>query len=172
MKIALFGGSFDPIHMGHLKIIKALINELNVDKVLVIPTNVNYYKKNNLMFTYNQRLDFCRLMTNDIDNVEVSEIERNIKDDEGFSDTVIKLKEMYPLDELLTVIGSDSYNYINTWRRYNLILDNSKLVVVTRPNQNIDSNMGIEHIKLELNEDISSTMIRESIKSLILDKKD
>ena len=49
MKIDIFGGTFDPIHKGHLNIILNLFNKLNIDKVIIVPTNVKYYKKNNLL---------------------------------------------------------------------------------------------------------------------------
>ena len=57
MRVAIFGGSFDPIHRAHMEIIKRLIYELKMDKVIIVPTNVTYYKKNNQMLTFNERLE-------------------------------------------------------------------------------------------------------------------
>ena len=128
MKIAIFGGSFDPIHKGHLEIIGKLFDDFQMDKVIVIPTNVSYYKKSKAMFTFDKKLELCTLVINNNEklknlNIEVSDIERTIRDDEGFAHTILRLKDIYPNDQLFTVIGSDSYNYINTWRSYKLIYE-------------------------------------------------
>ena len=172
-KIAIFGGTFDPIHKAHLEIIKKLFLNLNIDKVIVIPTNVSYYKKNNQMFTYDERIKICRLAINNDEylknkEIEISDIERNIDENEGYSHTLIKLKSLYNDDILYTVIGSDSYNYINTWRNYEDIIKNSKLVVVTRPNNIIDESINILYDEIKLNDPISSTKIRNDIEKYIL----
>ena len=173
MKIAVFGGSFDPIHKGHLEIINKLIDDFQMDKIIVIPTNVTYYKKNTAMFTYDKKIELCKLViSKDAKlskfNIEVSDIEKDIKPDEGFAHTILKLKTLYPYDELYTVIGSDSYNYFNTWRKYELIIENSKLIVAKRPENEISKNIGIEYQVLEMNNENSSTEIRNKIIDLIL----
>lgn len=163
MKIAIFGGTFDPIHKGHIGIIDKLI-EMNMDKVIVIPTNVNYYKKNKTMYSYLKRVELCKAALNNLKNVEVSLIEEKIRDDEGFADTLLKIKELYPNDEIYTVIGSDSFNYINKWRRWELIPKLSKIIVATRPNHTISDEINIDYIRLDVSFDISSTEIRNNIK--------
>jgi nicotinate-nucleotide adenylyltransferase len=174
MKIAIFGGSFDPIHKGHLEIIGKLFDDFNMDKVIVIPTNVSYYKKNKAMFTYDKKIEICKLVINNDKklnglNIEVSDIERTIKDDEGFAHTILRLKDIYPNDELFTVIGSDSYNYLNTWRKYELIPQNSKIIVAKRPENEISTSVGIDYLVLEMNNENSSTEIRKKIIELILE---
>ena len=174
MKIAIFGGSFDPIHKGHLEIIGKLFDDFNMDKVIVIPTNVSYYKKNKAMFTYDKKIEICKLVINNDKklnglNIEVSDIERTIKDDEGFAHTILRLKDIYPNDELFTVIGSDSYNYLNTWRKYELIPQNSKIIVAKRPENEISTSVGIDYLVLEMNNDNSSTEIRKKIIEFILE---
>jgi nicotinate-nucleotide adenylyltransferase len=174
MRIAIFGGSFDPIHKGHLEIIEKLSDDFHMDKIIVIPTNVSYYKKSKSMFTYDKKLELCKLAINKSEklhnkNIEVSDIERTIGEDEGFAHTILRLKDIYPNDELFTVIGSDSYNYINTWRSYQLIYENSKLIVAKRPENQIDDSIGIEYLVLEMNNDNSSTEIRKKIIDLILE---
>ena len=173
MNIAVFGGSFDPIHKGHLEIITKLFDDFHMDKVIVIPTNVSYYKKNKAMFTYDKKIEICKLVIEHDPklsklNIEVSDIERTIKDDEGFAHTILRLKEIYPNDVLYTVIGSDSYNYLNTWRKYELIPQNSKLIVAKRPENEINSKVGLEYQVLEMNNENSSTEIRKKIIELIL----
>lgn len=163
MKIAIFGGTFDPIHEGHIKIIEELI-KLNMDKIIVIPTNVKYYKKNQPMLSYNERVEQCNLYLSKYNNVEVSNIEADMNDNEGFADTLLKLKNIYPKDELFTVIGSDSFNSIKSWRRYQIILNLSKLIVATRSGYQIDSNIDLDYIKMDINVDVSSTDIRNKLK--------
>lgn len=173
MKIAIFGGSFDPIHKGHLEIISKLFTDKLMDKVIVIPTNVSYYKKSKAMFTYDKKIEICKMMINSDEvlsklNIEVSDIERDILETEGFAHTLVKLKKIYPNDELYTVIGSDSYNYINTWRSYELIFELSKIIVAKRPDNIIRNDIGISYEVLEMNNENSSTDIREKIIDLIL----
>lgn len=173
MNIAIFGGSFDPIHKGHLEIIKKLFLDFKMDKVIVIPTNVSYYKKNRAMFTYDKKIEICKLVIeNDQQlknlNIEVSDIERTIREDEGFAHTILRLKDIYPNDQLYTVIGSDSYNYLNTWRKYELIPQNSKIIVAKRPENEILESVGIDYLVLEMNNENSSTEIRKKIIDLIL----
>ena len=84
---------------------------------------------------------------------------------------LLKLKELYPNDELYTVIGSDSYNYIDKWRNYQDIITNSKLVVITRPGYEISNRLNIPYDKIELSNDISSTKIRNKIIDLIVTNK-
>ena len=175
MKIALFGGTFDPIHKGHLEIIKELFKTLGMDKVIIIPTNITYYKKNKALLTYNMRLELCKMALNQSlelkgKDVCVSDIEANIEANEGFSSTVIKFKKEYPNDSLYTVIGSDSYNYIKTWIKYEGIIDNSNLIVVRRPGASINKEYNIPYLELPLDMDVSSTDIREELISLILNK--
>ena len=175
MKIAIFGGYFDPIHKAHVEIVKKLFEELQIDKVIIIPTNVSYYKKNKALLSYDQRLDICKIAINNDKylcdkNIEISDIERDIKNDEGYAHTLIKIKNIYPNDDIYTVIGSDSYNYIDTWRSYEKILELSKLIVITRPENEIRKDLNIPYIKLDMNEDISSTKIRNEIIEFILSK--
>lgn len=173
MKIAIFGGTFDPIHKGHLLIIKKLFEQFDMDKVLIVPTNIKYYKRNNQMFTFEQRIKYCQEKINNdkyfMDkDIEVMDIEKNIGIDEGYAHTLKRIKELYLNAELYTVIGSDSYNYINSWRSYELIFQLSKLIVAARPGSVIDGSMGIEYLLLEMNDDTSSTDIRNKINDIIL----
>ncbi len=173
MKIAFFGGSFDPMHSGHLEIINKLFTDKLMDKVIVIPTNVSYYKKSKAMFTYDKKIEICKMMIeNNSDlsklNIEVSDIERDILDTEGFAHTILKLKKMYPTDELYTVIGSDSYNYINTWRSYEHIYELTNIIVAKRPENIIRDDIGIKYDILEMNNENSSTDIRKKIIDLII----
>ncbi len=171
MKIAIFGGSFDPMHYGHVDIVRNLLGKY--DKVIVTPTNVSYYKKNTAMFTFNQRIEMCKLMLEKEfgEKIIVSDIEKDIREDEGFSHILLKLKKLFPNDELYTVIGSDSYNYIYKWRNYQDIITNSKLVVITRPGYEISNKLNIPYDKIELSNDISSTKIRNKIIELIITSK-
>jgi len=101
-------------------------------------------------------------------DIEVSDIERDILDTEGFAHTLLKLKKIYPNDDLYTVIGSDSYNYINTWRSYELIYELSNIIVAKRPNNVINNEIGIKYDILQMNNENSSTDIRKKIMDLII----
>ena len=75
MKIAMFGGSFNPIHNGHIMLAKAFAKELSLDKLLIIPTYIPPHKLGDYSVSPEQKLDMCRLAVKDIPFAEVSDIE-------------------------------------------------------------------------------------------------
>ena len=101
-KIAIYGLSADPLHKGHLEIIKYLSEHF--DKVIVVPTTVRYYKKNIQMFSFNERFETVKRKCECFKNVEVDDIERNAPDSWRYIDTLRKLSSgriMKSLDELI-----------------------------------------------------------------------
>ena len=120
-KIAIYGLTADPLHKGHLEIIKYLSEHF--DKVIVVPTTVRYYKKNIQMFSFNERFETVKKKCECFKNVEVDDIERNAPDSWRYIDTLRKLSSgriMKSLDEYqyYTVMGSDSWQNFTTWESY------------------------------------------------------
>lgn len=166
-KIAIYGGTFDPIHKGHIEIIKWLSN--HYDKVIVVPTTIRYYKKNAQMFSFNERFRRAQQKCEDMKNVEVLDIEREVGQGWRFVDTLRQImsgKLMKSLDEYqyYVAIGSDSFQKFETWCDYEDILKRAKLLVFRRPGYE-DNFPNIEHEYItDVNEDVSSTKIREEIR--------
>lgn len=151
--VVIFGGTFDPFHQGHFKIVKSLSKEF--DKVLVIPTNVSYYK-NREITDFKTRFDNVKKQLKTFSNVEVSDIERtNIT--QSFYDVLKIISKKYT--NISLALGSDEYNMLDTWKNYKEILKLVKLVVITRPNYEINYKFIINKI-INLNMNISSTQLR------------
>lgn len=165
-KIAIYGLSADPLHKGHLEIIKYLSEHF--DKVIVVPTTVRYYKKNIQMFSFNERFETVKRKCECFKNVEVDDIERNAPDSWRYIDTLRKLssgKIVKSLDECqyYTVMGSDSWQNFTTWESYEEILKRSKILVFKRPGYE-DSFPDLPFEYVDMNVDISSTEIREKMR--------
>lgn len=151
--VVIFGGTFDPFHQGHFEIVKSLSKEF--DKVLVIPTNVSYYK-NHKITDFKTRFDNVKKQLKTFSNVEVSDIERtNIT--QSFYDVLKIISKEYT--NISLALGSDEYNMLDTWKNYKEILKLAKLVVITRPNYEINYKFIINKI-INLNMNISSTQLR------------
>ena len=165
-KIAIYGLSADPLHKGHLEIIKYLSEHF--DKVIVVPTTVRYYKKNIQMFSFNERFETVKKKCKCFKNVEVDDIERNAPDSWRYIDTLRKLSSgriMKSLDEYqyYTVMGSDSWQNFTTWESYEEILKRSKILVFKRPGYE-DNFPDLPFEYVDMNVDISSTEIREKMR--------
>lgn len=174
-RIVLYGGTFDPIHSAHIEIVKRLSEKF--DKVIVIPTTIRYYKKNDCMFSFNHRFEETKKALAKFPNVEVSDIEREVPSDWRFLDTLRKLtsgKFMKSADDFkyYVAIGSDSLQNFKTWYGWEEILKRAELVVFRRPGyeDNFPTDIKYEYIS-DMDMDISSTKLREKL-NVILDDED
>ena len=176
-RIALYGGSFDPLHSAHKEIIKHLSKHF--DLVILIPTNVTYYKANAPMFTFDDR---CKVISDEIskyDNVVISTIEKNIPENWRFVDTlknIVKAHVIYNDDieycennlklvdtQIYLAIGSDSLQNFKTWTDWKTILKLARLVVFNRPGYTDNLPDDIPYLYVPMNNPESSTRIRKLI---------
>ncbi|MEG2143998.1 MAG: nicotinate (nicotinamide) nucleotide adenylyltransferase, partial [Oscillospiraceae bacterium] len=122
MKIGIYGGTFNPIHKGHIYFAQTAIKELNLDKVILIPDNIPPHKSNRDSAPSRDRFNMCRLAAMEIPKIEVSDIEikRN-----GISYTVDTLREMKiasPDDTFFLLLGTDMFCTLEKWKDYTEIL--------------------------------------------------
>ncbi|EGC82433.1 nicotinate-nucleotide adenylyltransferase [Anaerococcus prevotii] len=185
MRIGLYGGTFDPIHTGHLIVIENAINYMNLDKVIILPSSNPPHKKHKKKTATNIRVEMVAEAIKDNDKIILSTYESTDQTVRYTHETIRYFKNYFPEDEIFYILGEDSFLTIDTWRNYEDILDEN-IIVFTR--SNIDSNselvkkVGI--IKKDnpniflinnLNINISSTLIRglvkdeKSIKYLVSD---
>lgn len=185
MRIGLYGGTFDPIHIGHLIVIENAINYMNLDKVIILPSSNPPHKKHKKKTATNIRVEMVAEAIKDNDKIILSTYESTDQTVRYTHETIRYFKKYFPEDEIFYILGEDSFLTIDTWRNYEDILDEN-IIVFTR--SNIDSNselvkkVGI--IKKDnpniflinnLNINISSTLIRglvkdeKSIKYLVSD---
>ncbi len=133
MKIGIFGGTFNPIHFGHLRAAEEVAQTF-LNKVIFIPTNITSNKK---MPGINpeKRIEMINIAIKNHKKFESSDIE--IKRG-GFSysyDTIVQLEKIYPPDELYFIVGIDTYLDIKNWKNAAGILDKINFIVVSRSNK-------------------------------------
>jgi len=132
MRIAIFGGSFDPIHTEHIRLAQAAIEELGLDKLFVMPAYAPPHKKGKALSPDEDRLEMCRLAFQGNDVVEISdyEIQR-----QGTSYTYLTcqyFREKYPSAEIFWIVGADMLQDFPTWKNPENILENVTLAACGR----------------------------------------
>ena len=148
MKTGIFGGAFDPIHKGHIYMAQKAMEEYSLDRILLVPSGHSPNKTENTMTAFSHRYNMCKLASEAVPGIEVSDIE--IKD-ESTSYTYVtlqKLKALYPEDELYFIMGGDSLDYFETWMRPDVIAQTAIILVMVRenfPKQQMEEK--IAHIK-------------------------
>ena len=168
MNIAIYGGTFNPVHKGHYNCLKSVLDAVELDKVIVLPDRIPPHKSAEGLISGEDRLEMCRLAFGELDKVEVSEWELK---QTGKSYSVITLRhfhKLYPEDMLLS---------FEKWYRYEEILQLASLICVSRENavtnqilqQHADEmtqNSGGEIIIVDTKPfEVSSTQIRKMIEN-------
>lgn len=174
-KIGIMGGTFNPIHVGHLILAESAMEELSLDEIWIIPTGCSYMKRDYKdILPGEERLKMAELATAGNDRIKCLDIE--IKRD-GYTftyETLEQLKKEYPEDEFYFIFGADCLFTIETWRYPERIFQNSIVIAAARNGASLNE-MEIKSKELRekydadirvlpfLNIEISSTMIREKI---------
>lgn len=164
MKIALFFGSFNPIHIGHLIIANYIAETQNVDKVWLVVSPHNPLKEKSSLLNEYDRLYLVNLAIDGNQKLEASNIEFFLPKPSYTIDTLTFLKEKFPQHEFSLIMGGDNLASISKWKNYELILKNHLIYLYNRPGHTVTENK-MSHIKV-LNVphlEISSSFIRESI---------
>ena len=131
-KIGLFGGSFNPIHNGHINLAVSVKNELKLDKVIFIPSGTAPHKSSNEYASAEDRLKMCRLALEDYDDFEISDYELCRQGKSYTVYTVRHFKQLYPNDELVLMVGSDMLLTFDQWYEYREILGKVTLAAISR----------------------------------------
>ena len=129
MKIGIFGGCFNPPHKMHKDIAVNLINNKYVDKVIYVPTGNKYQKRE--LLSDNDRYQMLKLMIKGTDKLLVSDYEFNNELTYTYQ-TLDYFKKKYKNDEIYFIMGADNLDEFNTWKNYQYILKNYKLLVINR----------------------------------------
>lgn len=131
MKIGIFGGTFNPPHKGHKKLIDSFSNEIGFDKTIIIPDKRPVHKICEDLALDSDRLELCK-RTFTGKNYEVSTIEIDRQSDSYMIFTVNELKELYPDVQMYLVIGSDMFLSFHKWYKYREIFESCILCVASR----------------------------------------
>lgn len=173
MKIALFGGTFNPVHNGHVKLIKEADKEFDFDKIIIMPDKIPPHKEAVCLADENDRINMCRLAFCDNEKVTVSNYEFTREGKSYSINTIRHLISEYENSEIFLVIGSDMFTSFHTWKEYKEILKLVTIIAAARNENDIaEMNKYVEEypemkntykILLYTPFDISSTEIRNLI---------
>jgi nicotinate-nucleotide adenylyltransferase len=136
-RIAFYGGSFDPIHNGHLAIAKELTKLFALDEFVFIPAFHAPHKKDKQVSSAFHRYSMLVLATNDESKIKISTIELDAPERPFTIETQAKIKAQFSEIQIFFVIGADSWQEIDTWRDWENVLTATNIIVVTRPDYEI-----------------------------------
>ena len=146
-RIAFYGGSFDPVHRGHLTIAKKLTELFELDEFVFIPAFHAPHKKRKKPTSAFHRFAMLALATNDLPKIKVSEIEVEIPERPYTVETLARLKNELTETEIFFVMGADSWEEITTWREWETVLTIVNIIVVTRPGYDVGFGHVTERIR-------------------------
>ena len=133
MKIGLYFGSFNPVHIAHLIISNHILNETTIERVWFIVSPQNPFKNENTLLNEYHRLHLVRLAIDDDPRMRASDIEFNLPRPSYTINTLTYLSEKYPEHEFNIIMGSDSFQNISKWKNAEVILANYNIYVYRRP---------------------------------------
>lgn len=139
MKIAIYGGAFNPVHIGHVEIVKNLNRNYNFDKILVIPSKFSPHKSNEVLASDEHRMNMCKLAFDKINNCEVSDIEIRRNKISYTIDTLTELKTIYPFDDFYFICGSDMFLSLLKWRKPEEIFRLTSILAFRRNNESVEA---------------------------------
>lgn len=164
MKIGLYFGSFNPVHIGHLIIANYILSHTDLDKIWFIVSPQNPFKKTNTLLNEYDRLHLIQVAVEDVSNLVASNIEFSLPKPSYTIHTLAYLKEKYSDYSFSIIMGSDSLENLESWKNAKEIITNFPIIVFPRPGFEKKSipNANITIIDAPLIS-ISSTLIRKLI---------
>ena len=143
MKIALYLGSFNPFHNGHLEVVKSALNDFKMDKVIIIPSMQNPWKKEKALNIDSRIVIIEKSLLNnfwiELYRLEISDIEKELIPPYYSYATLHALKNKYCNDEIFVLCGEDTIKDISNWMHGEQIIKDYDFLVVDRPKNSISS---------------------------------
>ena len=137
-RVALYGGTFDPVHLGHLEIARGVSELFEMQKVLLVPALIAPHKQTRVVTPAIHRFAMLALATQDDPRLFVSTFELEAPDRRYTVDTVAHFQSTFgDSSELFFIMGADSWSEIATWREWERLLTMTNHIVVTRPGYNV-----------------------------------
>lgn len=166
MKVGLYFGSFNPVHIGHLIIANHAANETDLNQVWFVVSPQNPFKQSLSLLNEYHRLHLIKSAIDGENNLRASSVEFNLPKPSYTIDSLAYLKEKYPEHVFSILMGSDGFQNLNKWKNHEVIVANHQIYVYKRPGFEITETYGasIQVLDAPLLE-ISSTHIRELVKN-------
>jgi nicotinate-nucleotide adenylyltransferase len=159
MNIAIFGGSFDPLHDGHIDIVKKSLQKLNIKKLIIMPTYLSAFKSS---FNINPdiRYKMLKRVFYKYKKVCISSYEQDLQQVVYSYDSILYLQKKFHTTNIYLIIGADNFKKLPKW--YNFKKLNKKVIFVIAKRDNIRLSQKIKHITLQCHNKSSSTNIKET----------
>jgi nicotinate-nucleotide adenylyltransferase len=178
MKVGLYFGTFNPIHVGHLIIANHMAEHSDLDQIWMVVTPHNPLKKKSTLLDDYHRLQMVHLATEDFPKIKPSDIEFKLSQPNYTVNTLVHLEEKFPKYEFSLIMGEDNLKSLHKWKNYEVILENHDIYVYPRLEAKGRTGEAIsietenilfkDHPKIHMIDapvvEISSTFIRENIK--------
>ncbi len=137
MRIGLFGGTFDPIHVGHLILAERCRDDADLDEVWFLPSYRPPHKTDRKISRFEYRVDMAQLATTGQAAFRVEPIERELPPPSYTSETLAELHRRYPEHEFALILGADSLVDLPHWHEPKRVLERAELIVVPRPGSDL-----------------------------------
>ncbi|MDD2886649.1 MAG: nicotinate (nicotinamide) nucleotide adenylyltransferase [Aliarcobacter sp.] len=160
MRIAIFGGSFDPIHTAHVVVVKEALKELHIDMVIVVPTYLNPFKSS-FYLDPETRFKLLEKVFKDFDKVQICDYEINQQKTSYSIDTVNYLRNLYNPSKIYFIIGEDNLKTLDKWHEIDKLKELVEFVVASR--KGFESKEAKKFKNLDVNINISSSSLRDKI---------
>lgn len=162
--IGIMGGSFNPVHMGHIMLASHLCQNSDMDEVWLTLSPCNPLKKADTLIDDNQRLEMLNLATENIPDIKVCDVELSMPRPSYTINTLELLRNKFPEKQFKLIIGSDNWLLFDKWKNSERIINEFGVIVYPRPGYDINHILcnGVEYIDAPTI-NISSTLIREGI---------
>ena len=165
MNIYYYGGTFDPPHIGHKMIVDHFYEIPDI--MFIVPTYKSPLKDYSAFFSYDQRVKMLGLMFSSYKKIKILNTENNSAS-VYTCDTIKYLTNMYKKSKINLIIGADQLTNFSNWKNHQYIIDNCKIIVISRPGCSIDDSKYKFKLCNEINMAISSSEIRKNISDLSL----
>jgi nicotinate-nucleotide adenylyltransferase len=165
MKVGLFFGSFNPIHVGHLIIAQTMLDSTDLDQVWFVVSPQNPFKKSQNLLHEHDRFHMVELSINDNPGFKACDIELRMPRPSYTADTLAWLHDKYPANEFVLIIGADNLESFPRWKNAETLLQHHQLYVYPRPEAgpaSLEKHPSVRWVLAPLL-DISATFIREAI---------
>lgn len=168
MKVGLFFGSFNPIHVGHLIIANYLVEHTELDELWLVVSPQNPFKERKTLADDYVRLDMVSRAVEDHPRLQASQVEFDMPKPSYTIDTLTYLSEEYPQHQFVLIMGGDNLRTLHKWKNYEQILKHHEILVYKRPNYELGDLQDHPQVTIVENTplmEISSTRIRKMVKA-------
>ena len=166
-RIGIFGGSFNPIHIGHIALARELLNNTELDEIWFVVSPCNPLKNRNDLLEDSKRLEMVNIALQGEERMKASDFEFHLSKPSYMLHTLQNLTKDYPSNTFILLVGADNWQLFDKWMGYKEIINNYDIIIYPRQNIMIDADKLPSSVRLVNTPlfNISSTLIREKIKS-------